>query len=107
MSSPLTPSVVLAREFAHIAWARPSALVDTQPGDEPRSSGQEEAAGKLAGIVTVLQEADPDDKAKVFRQLWLKLTYHPGRRIVEAELGVPAYWYSENVRGPRPTNRAL
>jgi hypothetical protein len=34
----------------------------------------------------VLQDADPNDKSEVFRQLGLKLTYHPGRGIVEAEV---------------------
>ena len=34
--------------------------------------------------------ADPHDKAEVFRQLGLKLTYHPGRRLVEAiEWAIP------------------
>ena len=36
---------------------------------------------KLAGIALVLQDADPDDKVEVCRQLGLKLRYHPGRRL--------------------------
>jgi hypothetical protein len=32
---------------------------------------------KLAGIAPVLQDADPDDKAEVFRQLSLVLTPPP------------------------------
>jgi len=33
--------------------------------------------------------ADPDDKAEIFRQLGLKLTYHPGRRLMEEEIKSP------------------
>jgi hypothetical protein len=33
---------------------------------------------KFVGIARVLIEADPDDKAEIFRQLGLRLTYHPG-----------------------------
>ena len=54
---------------------------------------------RYAGIATVLREADPDDKADVFRQLGLKLTYYPGSRLVQAETKIPAHWYSESVRG--------
>jgi hypothetical protein len=54
---------------------------------------------KLAGVARVLQDADPDDKAEIFRQLGLKLTYHPGRRLVKAQIEAP-HWYFESVRGP-------
>ena len=30
-------------------------------------------------------DADPNDKSEIFRQLGLKLTYHPGRGLVEAK----------------------
>jgi hypothetical protein len=54
---------------------------------------------KLADIVRVLHDADPDDKAEIFRQLGLKLTYHPGRRLVEAKIEAPQHWYFDSVRG--------
>lgn len=57
---------------------------------------------KLAEIAVLLQDADPDDKAEVLRQLGLKLTYHPGRRLVEAEISAP-HWYFDSVRGPTRT----
>ena len=53
---------------------------------------------KLAGIARVLRDADPDDKAEVFRQLGLKLKYHPGRRLVKAEINAP-HWQFDSVRG--------
>jgi hypothetical protein len=39
----------------------------------------------LSGIANVLRTADPVDKAQVYQQLGLKLTYKPGLRIIEAE----------------------
>jgi hypothetical protein len=59
---------------------------------------------KLADIALVLQDADPDDKAEIFRQLGLKLTYHPGRQLVEAQIEVPQHWQMESVRGPTAPN---
>jgi hypothetical protein len=54
---------------------------------------------KLADIARVLQDADPDDKAEVFRQLGLKLTHHPGRQLVEAQIEAPQHWISTVSEG--------
>ena len=54
---------------------------------------------KLADITAVLRHADPDDKAEVFRQLGLKLTYHPGRQLIQAQIVPAQYWQFESVRG--------
>jgi site-specific DNA recombinase len=54
---------------------------------------------KFADIARVLADADPDDKADIFRKLGLRLTYHPGRRLVEAQTETDLHWYSEGVRG--------
>ncbi|WP_233605794.1 hypothetical protein [Micromonospora sp. Llam0] len=40
---------------------------------------------ELSGIANVLRTADPVDKAQVYQQLGLRLTYKPGLRIIEAE----------------------
>jgi site-specific DNA recombinase len=53
---------------------------------------------KVAELAQVLRDADPNDKAEIFRQLGLKLTYHPGRQLVKAQVEGP-YWYSDSVRG--------
>ena len=53
---------------------------------------------KLADIAAVLHDADPDDKAEVFRQLGLKLTY-PGRQLVQAEIEVPRHWQIDSSEG--------
>lgn len=66
----------------------------------PRMTGAEIKAivDKLTDIAKVLEDADPDDKSEIFRQLGLRLTYHPGDRLVRAE--IPAqYWFFESVRG--------
>jgi site-specific DNA recombinase len=54
---------------------------------------------KLAEIARVLADADPDDKAEVFRQLGLKLTYQPSRQVAEAEIKNPGRWQFDGVRG--------
>jgi hypothetical protein len=41
---------------------------------------------KFAEVARVLADADPSDKSEIFRQLGLRLTYYPGRRIVEAKI---------------------
>lgn len=39
----------------------------------------------LSGIANVLRTADPVDKAQVYQQFGIELTYKPGLRILEAE----------------------
>jgi hypothetical protein len=41
---------------------------------------------RLADLARALQEADPNDKSEVFRQLGLKPTYHPGKETVQAQI---------------------
>ena len=47
-------------------------------------------AGQQSARRAVLQDADPDDKAEIFRQSGLKLTYHPGQRLVQAQIEAPS-----------------
>jgi hypothetical protein len=37
---------------------------------------------QLGDIIRVLRDADPADRAQVYQQLGLHLTYHPGQQIV-------------------------
>jgi site-specific DNA recombinase len=61
---------------------------------------------KLANIARVLNDADPNDKSEIFRQLGLKLTYHPGRGIVEAQVQPAVCGFFDGVRGGlEPGNR--
>jgi hypothetical protein len=60
---------------------------------------------RLADIAQVLIEADPEDKPEVFRQLGLKLTYPPGRKLVEANVQLAQFGFFDGVRGPIRTLR--
>jgi site-specific DNA recombinase len=55
----------------------------------------------LSDLLTVLRRADPADKAEIYTQLGLRLTYHPSDRTVRAEAHIsPAqHWQFESVRG--------
>ena len=55
----------------------------------------------LGDILAVLADADPADKAEIYGQLGLRLTYQPGRRIVHAEaaLNRTPHWVFDCVRG--------
>jgi hypothetical protein len=55
---------------------------------------------KLTDVIHVLSTANADDKSEIFRQLGLKLTYHPGRRIVEAKIEPTPHGFFGSVRGP-------
>jgi site-specific DNA recombinase len=61
----------------------------------------------LGDILAVLRDADPADKAEIYGQLGLRLTYQPGRRIVRAEahLDQTAHWVFDCVRGASRTLR--
>jgi len=60
----------------------------------------EAIAGQLTDIARVLRDADPEDKSEIYRQLGLKLTYRPGRQLVQAQITPAQHWFFESVRGP-------
>lgn len=45
----------------------------------------------LGDIVAVLRDADPDDKAEVYRQLGLRLTYQTETQTVRAAINLSAH----------------
>ncbi|WP_026189944.1 hypothetical protein [Salinispora mooreana] len=45
----------------------------------------------LGDIAAVLRDADPADKAKVYRQLGLRLNYQPETQTVRAEVNLSAH----------------
>jgi site-specific DNA recombinase len=64
----------------------------------------------LGDILAVLHDADPADKAEIYGQLGLRLTYQPGRRIVQAEahLDRTPHWDFDSVRGANaPKNQCV
>jgi hypothetical protein len=48
---------------------------------------------QLGDIRTVIADADPDDKARVYQQLGLKLTYQPGKRTTRADVILDPWGY--------------
>jgi hypothetical protein len=38
----------------------------------------------ITSLITVLRDADPHDKAEIYGQLGLRLTYHPSPRTISA-----------------------
>jgi len=54
---------------------------------------------RLGDLVRILASADPNDKSEIFRQLGLRLTYQPGREIVEAQVQPADCGFFESVRG--------
>jgi site-specific DNA recombinase len=58
-----------------------------------------EVVDKLGSIAQVMANADTSDKAEIFRQLGLRLTYHPGRKLVTATVQPAEYGFFESVRG--------
>jgi site-specific DNA recombinase len=95
-----SPATVAAWIAETEAEKQSYALVMRRSGPRPRMTQQEikSIVDKFADIARVLIDADPDDKAEIFRQLGLKLTYHPGRQLVKAQIEAP-HWYFDGVRG--------
>jgi len=54
---------------------------------------------KLGSIAEVLSNADPLEKAEIFRRVGLRLTYHPGRQLVAATVQPAECGFFESVRG--------
>jgi hypothetical protein len=54
----------------------------------------------LGDLRAVIRTADPADKAEVYRQLGLKLTYHPETQTVRAEANLDPHRGVDHVRGP-------
>jgi hypothetical protein len=70
---------------------------------KPQATRDEIAAivTSLSDLHAVVRDASPSDKAEIYKQLGLRLTYQPGQRIVQAQaaLSEGRYWAIESVRG--------
>ncbi|MEU5789753.1 recombinase family protein [Micromonospora purpureochromogenes] len=84
--------------------ARAKAHLQTNSGTTPRRMSRAEITTlmtALGDITTVLRDADPADKAEVYRQLGLRLAYHPETQTVRAEVDLSAHRGAMVcVRGP-------
>jgi len=52
----------------------------------------------LGSILNVLRDADPLDKAEIYRKVGLRLTYQPGENKMIAEARPPAIMYEGSCR---------
>jgi site-specific DNA recombinase len=76
----------------------------TRPAKPRASMTRDQVASIVTGlgdILAVLADADPADKAEIYSQLGLRLTYQPGQRIIRAEahLSQTPHWVFDSVRG--------
>jgi site-specific DNA recombinase len=85
----------VAAWIAETEAEKASRALAARTSEPPRRMTEQEIDAiveKLADIAHVLTEADPDDKAEIFWQLGLKLTYHPGRRLVKVQIEASQHW---------------
>ena len=62
-----------------------------------------ELVAGIADAISVPTEADPADKAEAYRQLGVRLTYHPDTQTVGVQAHVERLpWVTVRVRGPIP-----
>ncbi|WP_143728126.1 hypothetical protein [Micromonospora cremea] len=74
--------------------ARAEADLQSTQQTEPRRMSRSQIADlvrALGDIATVLRNADPDDKAEVYRQLGLRLTYQTETQTVRAAVDLSAH----------------
>ncbi len=110
-----TDPTLVARWTAEVQARRAEALARSRHASGLRRMSNDEIHAlveALGNIRTVLASADPQDKAEVYSQLGMQLTYEPGKRTVQAELALnPHSWgYGSCPRGdlnPHPLCRGL
>jgi hypothetical protein len=98
-ASPATVAVWIAETEAEKARYEVGMRQVAKPRERMTEREIKSTVDKLADIARVLADADADDKSEIFRRLGLKLTYHPGRRLVEAEIAPVQHGFFESVRG--------
>lgn len=88
-----------------VTRARAEADLRTATADQPTGSRmtRDEIARlvrSLSDLATVVRQADPEDKAEIYRQLGLQLTYSPGHDTFRAEI-TPDPHAPDNDKTPR------
>jgi site-specific DNA recombinase len=88
-----TDPALIATWTAEVTAAKTTAQAQLRSLTGRRRMTQDEIAAIVTAagnVLAVLRDADPDDKAAIYRQLGLKLTYQPDTRTVLAEARPPA-----------------
>jgi site-specific DNA recombinase len=96
--------VVLARWITETTAERAALAARARPAAPRAPLTREQIASVVAALgdaLVVLRDADPADKAEIYAQLGLQLTYQPGQRLVkvEAQLDRTPHWDFDCVRG--------
>jgi site-specific DNA recombinase len=104
-----TDPTLVARWPAEVQAQRAQALARSRHATGRRRMTTDEIqtlVEALGNIQTVLADADPQDKAEVYRQLGMQLTYEPGKQLVRAEVTLnPHSWgYGQCPRRGLRTN---
>lgn len=100
---------LVTRWMAETQARRAEALTKARRAAQPRKLTKDEIrrlTDDLGDLRQTLINADPADKAAVYRQLGLRLVYHPGKRTVRVETNLdPHSWgYGTCPRGELRTN---
>lgn len=88
-----TDPQLVATWTAEVQAAKAQAMASSRKATSRRRMTKQEIRDlvtALGNIRAVLADAEPADKAEVYRQLGLKLTYDPGKRTVGAEIALDA-----------------
>jgi site-specific DNA recombinase len=90
-----------AEKARYVVGLRQSAKAPERMTEQEISS----ITGELAAAAREFASAGTEDKSEIFRQLGLKLTYHPGRKVVEASIeparhGLPGMPGKNSPRSP-------
>jgi hypothetical protein len=59
---------------------------------------------ELADVRTVIQYANPADKARIYEELGLVLTYHPAKHVVRAEINLGQNIHGGDALAQKSTN---
>ena len=81
--------IVVAGWITEVQAQRAMAGMRAKPSRTRRQMSEAEIAGlvtTLGGIRTVLERADPEDKAEVYRRLGLRLRFQHEQRTVRADI---------------------
>lgn len=104
-----TDPALVAVWTGQVQAERATALSQLRPTPTTRAMSQDEIRALVDGLGSaraVLMRADPDDKAEVYRQVGLQLTYQPDERTMRANIQIdPRSWgYGVCPRGDTTTN---
>jgi hypothetical protein len=83
-----TDPVLVQQWITHVQAEKATAAADLRQITGRRTMTVDEIStlvDAMSGIATILRQADPADKAEVYQQLGIRLTYKPGLRLIQAE----------------------